>query len=89
MKLKFIADAYYNGVHVHKAGEVKEIDNSKGMAQRWLSRGIAVEADEVKEEIKEEVKEEIKEEVKEEIKEEVKEEAASAPRRKPTKNSKE
>lgn len=73
MKLKFIADAYYNGVHVHKAGEVKEIDNSKGMAQRWLSRGIAVEANEVKEEIKEEVKEE----------------AASAPRRKPTKNSKE
>jgi hypothetical protein len=85
MKLKFIADAYYNGVHVHKAGEVKEIDNSKGMAQRWLSRGIAVEANEVKEEIKEEVKEEVKEE----IKEEVKEEAASAPRRKPTKNSKE
>lgn len=47
MKLKFIADAYYNGEHVYKKGQVVEIDNSKGMASRWLRRNLAVEVEEV------------------------------------------
>lgn len=42
-KLKFIQDAVYNGVVVHKLGEVLDIENDKGMADRWIKRAVAVE----------------------------------------------
>lgn len=43
MKLKFIRNAIYNGVIVHKEGDIAFVDNSKGMATRWLVRGVAIE----------------------------------------------
>ena len=42
-KLKFIRDAIYNGEVVHKLGEVLDIENDKGMADRWIKRAVAVE----------------------------------------------
>lgn len=46
--LKFNQDALYNGEVVHKSGSIKELDNEKGMADRWIKRGIAVEHHEEK-----------------------------------------
>jgi len=68
MKIRFIADAYYNKALVHEKGSVKDICNKLGEAQRWLSRGIAVEHSEEKVEEIAEVLEEIAEVIKEEPK---------------------
>lgn len=42
MRLKFIADAYYNGVHAHEVGKIYDLDDSLGYASRWIKRGVAV-----------------------------------------------
>jgi hypothetical protein len=44
MKLQFVKDAIYNGEIVHKFGDCKEIDDSLGMATRWIVRGVAIKA---------------------------------------------
>jgi hypothetical protein len=62
MKLKFIADAYYNGEHKYKKGQIAVVPTEKGEANRWLSRGIAIEVKEVELEVKAEVPVEVKEE---------------------------
>ena len=41
--LKFIQDAIYNGKLVHKEGEIVELENDNGMADRWIKRAVAVE----------------------------------------------
>lgn len=43
MKLKFIADAFYNGALKYEKGSIHEVCNELGEAQRWLSRHVAVE----------------------------------------------
>jgi len=78
MKLQFTQDAWYNGELFAKAGEVKEVSEEFGFAQRWLKRGaVEVAEEKVKEEIKVEVKEEFSGQVAEDVivdKPEVKEE---------------
>lgn len=59
MKLKFVADAFVNGEVVYLKGQVVDVPNETGSADRWLRRGLAepfVEAIEPKVEHKEEVK---------------------------------
>lgn len=41
-KLQFVEDAMYDGKLAHKKGEVKTLDNSLGMADRWIKRGVAI-----------------------------------------------
>jgi hypothetical protein len=55
MKLKFKLDTFVSGELVFKAGEIYDVDNSLGSADRWLRRGVAevvVETLPVKEETK-------------------------------------
>jgi hypothetical protein len=40
--LKFYADAFYNGKVVHSKGEVVDLENGNGYADRWIRRGIAL-----------------------------------------------
>jgi hypothetical protein len=48
MKLKFNADAVYNGKIMYKAGKIYEVSEELGWAQRWIFRGAEiVESDEV------------------------------------------
>ncbi len=70
MKLKFNNDAWYNGQLIAKKGEIKEVDESNGFAQRWINRGaevvketapVVVEAAQAVEAPIEEVKEVVKE----------------------------
>ena len=82
MKLKFIADAYYNGEHVYKKGQVVEIDNSKGMASRWLRRNLAIEFEDKKVEVVEEVVEEVSPE---EVVVEIEEVKVESPKRRKSK----
>lgn len=42
MKLKFNVDAWYNGVLLYKAGEIHEVKEELGFANRWLKRGAEV-----------------------------------------------
>ena len=42
MKLEFVQDAYFDGVHVHKVGDIVDIDNSLGHADRWIRLGMAI-----------------------------------------------
>lgn len=49
MKLKFKADAFYNGELIFKAGEIYEVSEELGWAKRWLNRG----AEEIVEPVKE------------------------------------
>jgi hypothetical protein len=66
-RIKFLKDAYVDGKHEFKKGEIVELEESS--ANRWLKRGVADlhEGDIKKEEKKEEPK---KEEKKEEPKKE-------------------
>lgn len=41
--LKFVEDTFYDGQIKYSNGEVKEVDNSLGEADRWLRRGKAIE----------------------------------------------
>ncbi len=60
MKLKFVADAFYNGELTYKNGQVVEIDDKLGMASRWIKRGLAVShVEEEKPILKSDIKEEI------------------------------
>ena len=43
MRLRFIADAFYNGKPKYLKGSVHEVSNERGEAQRWLARQVAVE----------------------------------------------
>ena len=85
MKLKFIADAYYNGEHVYKKGQVVEIDNSKGMASRWLRRNLAVEVEQkyVELEVQAEIK--VEEVSPEEVVVEIEEVKVESPKRRKSK----
>lgn len=42
MLLKFIKDAYVDGVHVYQKGQEIEISDEKGSASRWIRRAIAI-----------------------------------------------
>ena len=42
MLLKFVSDAFYNGVIVFKKDEIHEISDELGYASRWVRRGIAI-----------------------------------------------
>jgi hypothetical protein len=42
MKLKFVADAYYNEKHVFEKGKTYEVNDDLGYASRWIRRGVAV-----------------------------------------------
>lgn len=46
--VEFVKDAVYNGEIVHRAGQKKNMDNSLGMADRWIKRGVAIEIKEEK-----------------------------------------
>lgn len=39
MKIKFLKDAWVSGELFAKKGDVKDIDNKLGSADRWLKRG--------------------------------------------------
>ena len=41
-RLLFVQDAIYNDVLVHKTGDKTIVDNSLGMADRWIMRGVAI-----------------------------------------------
>lgn len=41
MRLKFVSDAYYNGVHVFEKGKTYEVSDELGYASRWIRRGLA------------------------------------------------
>jgi hypothetical protein len=43
MRLKFIADAYYNNELIYKTNEICEVSNELGFAMRWIKRGLAIE----------------------------------------------
>lgn len=42
-RLKFIDEARYNGEVVYKEGDVVDIENELGMADRWIKRAKAIE----------------------------------------------
>lgn len=50
MKLKFVKDAYVDGVLFASEGEIKDVPEEKGSAQRWINRGAVPVEQEVKEE---------------------------------------
>jgi hypothetical protein len=39
MKLKFFKDVFLDGVIFANAGEIKEVPEENGSAQRWINRG--------------------------------------------------
>jgi hypothetical protein len=49
MKLQFIQDAIYNGEIKYKKGEVVDIDNKLGEADRWIKRAVAVDPTDISE----------------------------------------
>jgi len=52
MKIFIVSDCVYNGELLHKKGETKEVDDSLGMASRWVRRGLALPVSEEKKEEK-------------------------------------
>lgn len=42
MKLKFVADAIYDGNLVFKKDQICEVSDELGFASRWIRRGIAI-----------------------------------------------
>lgn len=42
-KLKFNSDAIYNGEKLYTKGEVAEVSDENGFADRWIKRGLAEE----------------------------------------------
>jgi hypothetical protein len=67
MKVKFIADAFYNGVLTHRKGEIADLKSD--MAFRWVKRNIAIFSEEKEVKVPEvkEVESEFPEQLTEEV----------------------
>jgi predicted peroxiredoxin len=66
MKIKFMKDVFYRGEKFASEGEIKEVSEDLGFAQRWIKRGhVEVKEESIKEIVEDCVKEAVKETVSE------------------------